>query len=65
MVSSGRALDLGHVYIVSDHFASDNVPFSYEMLLSSQFLQRTGGSAVRSSKWCAVYRFRVFATLSL
>ena len=30
--------------------------FTYEMLLSSQFLQRTGGAAVRSSKWCAVYR---------
>ena len=30
--------------------------FTYEMLLSSQFLQRTGGAAVRSSKWCAMYR---------
>ena len=30
--------------------------FTYEMLLSSQFLQRTGGAAVRTSKWCAMYR---------
>jgi hypothetical protein len=30
--------------------------FRYQMLLSSQFLQRTGGAAVHSWKWCAVYR---------
>ena len=49
----------GHVCIVSDHFAKQyriGLLFAYEMLLSSQFLQQTGGATVRSSTWGAVYR---------
>jgi hypothetical protein len=37
--------------------------FTYEMLLSSQFLQRTGAAAGRFSKWSEVYRIGFYNAL--